>query len=585
MRPALTSSLTLCLFAFLAVGQLVASEDIYQTALRSSAFVIAGDNLGSGALVDAERRLVFTNYHVVGETQEVRVMFPQFVDGELVTERQAMLDRRQEDGIIGKVIERDPRRDLALVQLESLPADVEPIKLASRSAGPGQTVHSIGNPATSMAMWLYTSGTVRQVYRREFTLQNQQLVRSHIIETDQPINRGDSGGPVVNDKGELVAVVSAFSKTGNLVSLAIDIRELKALLKGDNSTADRNIKELADQEGWSYLVRPDGAFLIQVPTERGISQVRVESNTSEYLGVAFRSVTSLALEFAGDLETGLAEKLMSDSTKKKFGAWQIARGEKSNSLLYKVDVPKEASDAVLRSSILLAANITVGFQDKGEKSSDTDVATTDNAPSSNNTSEPVVTASDLTGTWTAQITKEKQTFSFQVTFGDDGSIAWNGMKGDKQILKLRGTFEVHDKELHYVCDETQYKAQIRFIEPTQLAYDDGSIKLTLSRRKNTEATSSNTPQPTLLGNWTSTQLSKAGVSTTNTMTFRGDTFTWTARVGSIELINLSGKYTLEGEKLELKATAGVNFEASIQLLDNNHMRFQDNTHDLSFTRN
>ena len=159
------------------------------------------------------------------------------------------------------------------------------------------------------------------------------------------------------------------------------------------------------------------------------------------------------------------------------------------------------------------------------------------------------------------------------------------MKGDKQILKLRGTFEVHDKELHYVCDETQYKAQIRFIEPTQLAYDDGSIKLTLSRRKHTEATSSNTPQPTLLGNWTSTQLSKAGVSTTNTMTFRGDTFTWTARVGSIELINLSGKYTLAGEKLELKATAGVNFEASIQLLDNNHMRFQDNTHDLSFTRN
>ena len=578
MRNTLTSPLVLCIFASLSVGQLFASEDIYQDVLRSTAFVIAGDSLGSGALVDAEQRIVFTNYHVVGETKEVRVMFPQFADGELVTDRQTMLDRRQEDGILGKVIETDPRRDLALIQLKSIPAHVEPIKLASRSAGPGQTVHSIGNPATSMAMWLYTSGTVRQVYRREFTLNNQQDVRAYIIETDQPINKGDSGGPVVNGKGELVAVVSAFSKSGNLVSLAIDIRELKALLKGDNSTADRRIKELANQEGWPYEIRPDGAFQIQISTKTGVSQVRVESNTSEYLGVAFRSVTSLGTKLDGDLESGLAEKLMFASASKKLGAWQIDRDAKSNYLLYKVDVPKNASDAVLRASILIAANVAADFR-RTQKTSLETASTT-----SNDTSSPAVKASDLTGIWTAKVTKDKQTLNFQVTFGADGSIDWTGMNGSQQILKLRGTFKLQDDALHYVCNETLYKAQIRLVEKTQLSYDDGSIKLTLVRGDDAAKPTSTAPQPTLLGRWMSTQRNAAGTATTTTMTFSADKFTWTARVGSIELTNLSGNYILEGDIIKLKAVAGVSFEATVKLLNENRMSFKDNTNDLEFTR-
>ena len=582
MRTLMTAHIAL--YVLLAASQLFASEDIYQDVLRSSAFVVAGSSQGSGALVDADKRIVFTNYHVVGETKDVRVMFPQFADGELVTSRQAMLDRNQEDGIPGKVIETDPRRDLALIQLESVPADVEPIKLASRSAGPGQTVHSIGNPATSMAMWLYTSGTVRQLYRREFTLENQQEVNAHIIETDQPINKGDSGGPVVNSKGELVAVVSAFSKTGNLVSLAIDIRELKALLNGDNSTSDRRIKELAIQENWSYKARPDGAFLLQIPTDNGISQVRVESKTSEYLQVAFRSVISLGKTFEGELESGLAEKLMVDSMLKKFGAWQIERGEKTNFLLYKVDVPEDTSDTVLRASILLAANVTADFRKNLEKPTGSNATTAKDWTSPTTTPQATITASDLTGTWTSRVEKGQQTINFQVTFGADGSIAWSGMNDREQILKLRGTFKIQDNDLHYVCDETLYQAKIRLLDSNRLAYDDGSIKLTLLRNDAASTPPSTASQPTLSGRWISTEKTAAGISTTNIMTFKDNQFTWTSRVGKIELTNLSGDYTLTGNELKLKATAGLNLKATIKLLDNQRMSFKDNTNDLEFTR-
>tara|TARA_B100002052_G_scaffold283677_1_gene294843 strand:+ start:88 stop:297 length:210 start_codon:yes stop_codon:yes gene_type:complete len=68
------------------------------------------------------------------------------------------------------------------------------------------------------------------------------------------------------------------------------------------------------------------------------------------------------------------------------------------------------------------------------------------------------------------------------------------------------------------------------------------------------------------------------------MTFKDNQFTWTSRVGKIELTNLSGDYTLTGNELKLKATAGLNLKATIKLLDNQRMSFKDNTNDLEFTR-
>ena len=61
------------------------------------------------------------------------------------------------------------------------------------------------------------------------------------------------------------------------------------------------------------------------------------------------------------------------------------------------------------------------------------------------------------------------------------------------------------------------------------------------------------------------------------MTFKDNQFTWTSRVGKIELTNLSGDYTLTGNELKLKATAGLNLKATIKLLDNQRMSFKDNT--------
>src|SRR5262249_44524466 len=126
----------------------------------------------------------------------------------------------------GSVLDVDPRRDLALVELESLPAGVTALPLAKEPPGPGDLVHSVGNPTSSDALWVYTSGTVRQVYHKKFTVEGR-TIDARVVETQSPINPGDSGGPVVNDQGEVVAVTAATNRAAQLVSVCIEVGEVR----------------------------------------------------------------------------------------------------------------------------------------------------------------------------------------------------------------------------------------------------------------------------------------------------------------------------------------------------------------------
>src|SRR5207249_11462107 len=101
------------------------------------------------------------------------------------------------------------------------------------SPGPGQRVHSIGNPGSSDGLWLYTSGTVRQVYHKKWQSRGSQRIYSfeaEVVETQSPTNPGDSGGPLVNDQGDLVAVTQGTASGAQLLSLFIDLSEVRTFL-------------------------------------------------------------------------------------------------------------------------------------------------------------------------------------------------------------------------------------------------------------------------------------------------------------------------------------------------------------------
>ncbi|MBL8891987.1 MAG: trypsin-like peptidase domain-containing protein [Planctomycetaceae bacterium] len=197
-----------------------ANEDVYAKAVRSTVLVITSSASGSGVLVDQERRWIVTNEHVIEGHEDVNVYFPAENHGLIESELNYYQANRSQLEIPGKVIALCKRRDLALVELERLPADIPAIPFG-KSAKPGQLLHSIGNPSASDALWVYTNGYVRANY-----FKSVNGCRMQVVETSSPINPGDSGGPILNSEGQLVGISQSFHKEGRLVSNGVDISEV-----------------------------------------------------------------------------------------------------------------------------------------------------------------------------------------------------------------------------------------------------------------------------------------------------------------------------------------------------------------------
>ncbi|MFN0018688.1 MAG: trypsin-like peptidase domain-containing protein [Pirellulaceae bacterium] len=180
--------------------------------------------LGTGWLLDASQKLVVTNDHVVTGQDELEIDFPEMKDGQPIVEPDHYLRKRTR--IIGTVIHRDHDRDLALLQLSELPAGAKELKLADKVPAPGEKVVTIASlPRGSEGLWIFTVGTVRMTYRRS----HANGAVAHVVETDMPFNQGNSGGPVINDRGELVSVVEGFqNEPVRQVSMTISVDEVRA---------------------------------------------------------------------------------------------------------------------------------------------------------------------------------------------------------------------------------------------------------------------------------------------------------------------------------------------------------------------
>jgi HEAT repeat protein len=231
---------------------------------------------GSGSLVDRDNRLVLTNYHVVMSHLKDRgralAFFPMYDKGQEVVEKEKYIKLvRRNEGIAWHVVKYEPKKDLALIQLSGVPDGVKPIRIASRSPVSGDRVHSMGNPGASGSLWVYTQGSVRNVYHFEFPTgggdpKDAFNVSAQVVETDSPTNPGDSGGPMVNNRKELIAVTQSLRPGARAISLFIDASEVREFLASyykekklkppstletaaeDNTSIARLIKGLEDTE-------------------------------------------------------------------------------------------------------------------------------------------------------------------------------------------------------------------------------------------------------------------------------------------------------------------------------------------------
>ena len=142
--------------------------------------------LGSGVIIDAAKGYVVTNNHVVDNANSIKV---QLSDG------------RKFDA---KVVGKDPRSDIALIQIQD-PKNLTAIKIADSDAlRVGDYTVAIGNPFGLGET--VTSGIVSALGRSGLNAANYE----NFIQTDAAINRGNSGGALVNLNGELIGINTAI---------------------------------------------------------------------------------------------------------------------------------------------------------------------------------------------------------------------------------------------------------------------------------------------------------------------------------------------------------------------------------------
>ena len=212
-------------------------EQLNLRLLQSSAFIVAADrrgvSVGSGVLVHRSRRLLLTNYHVAGDKGRLFVYFPAYdTKQSLITEIKYYADRKATLGINGSVVSQSKSVDLALIELERVPNNIVAIPLAVQPAATGSTIYSIGGSGVdSDALWRLTTGTVRGRHKDTHRYRDGQEVSSMLLETQSPVNPGDSGGPTISDRGELVGIVASFDSKDRLVSQSIDLTEVSAFLQ------------------------------------------------------------------------------------------------------------------------------------------------------------------------------------------------------------------------------------------------------------------------------------------------------------------------------------------------------------------
>ena len=159
---------------------------------------------GTGFLVDATG-LIITNQHVVEGAERITV---KLADGR---------------GFRARLVGADPDTDIALLKIEA-PVPLPHVRLGDSDAlRVGDWVCAIGNPFAYEHT--VTVGVVSFVGRKLF---DQSL--DQFIQTDAAISFGNSGGPLLNTAGEVVAINSAVSRQASNIGFSIPINQAKEVL-------------------------------------------------------------------------------------------------------------------------------------------------------------------------------------------------------------------------------------------------------------------------------------------------------------------------------------------------------------------
>ena len=177
------------------------------------------NSLGSGVIVDPSG-LIITNYHVIEGAREIQI---------------GLRDGRT---FAARILLRDQKLDLAILQLENTPRDLQPAVLGrSEDLLVGDLVLAIGNPFG--VGQTVTGGIVSGLARSGVGVSDFQS----FIQTDAAINPGNSGGALVSMNGVVIGINTAiFSRSGGSQGIGFAVPSDIARLAVEAAREGREIR-------------------------------------------------------------------------------------------------------------------------------------------------------------------------------------------------------------------------------------------------------------------------------------------------------------------------------------------------------
>jgi serine protease Do len=170
------------------------------------------EGVGSGVIID-QNGYILTNNHVIDDAKRLKVTL---TDGQMLN---------------GKVIGKDELTDLAVVKAEGISTDESDVLPYAHLGNSddlkiGQVVIAIGNPFGLTGGPTVTAGIISSL-NRNIQFENGML---ELIQTDAAINPGNSGGPLVNTKGEVIAINTAKMPYAHGIGFAVPINIAKSIM-------------------------------------------------------------------------------------------------------------------------------------------------------------------------------------------------------------------------------------------------------------------------------------------------------------------------------------------------------------------
>ena len=216
--------------------------------------------LGSGFVIDEAGHIV-TNYHVVEGAKSVDVSFSN------------------NESKKAKVVGVDPSTDIAVLQVDAHARALTPLPLGnSDSVHVGDSVVAIGNPFGYDRT--VTTGIVSAL-QRVIQAPNSYSI-DHVIQTDAALNKGNSGGPLLDARGEVIGVNSQIStggsgESGNVgIGFAVPINTVRTVAAQLISSGHANHAYIGIT---AQPVSKSAARLFHLPVSHGLLVAGVQSGS------------------------------------------------------------------------------------------------------------------------------------------------------------------------------------------------------------------------------------------------------------------------------------------------------------------